>query len=101
MKTHTDLDAWKLPMSLILHMCMLSADFVKEAIDGLTSQISGAAIYMPSNVGKGAAKGGNKEFIHFLNISLGSMAEIEAQIILSESLGFISPNRRNDTIEIQ
>ncbi len=99
MRTHTDLDAWKLPMSLVSHLYMLSADLANEAIDGLTSQISGEAIFTPSNVGIGAARGRNKEFSHFLNISLGSMAEIEAQIILKEALGFMPSNRRNDTIE--
>lgn len=99
MRTHTDLGAWKLPMSLVSHLYRLAADLANEAIDGLTSQISGAAIYMPSNVAIGAARGRNKEFSHFLNISLGSMAEIEAQIILKEALGFMPSDRRNDTIE--
>ena len=99
MKTKTVLDAWKLPMSLVSHMHMLSADFANEAIDGLTSEIRETTFSTPLNVAAGAAKGRNDEFTHFHNISLGSMAEIEAQIIFNEALGFISSDKINDAIK--
>lgn len=99
MKTHMDLDAWKLSMSLVSHMYMLTRDFPKEEIYGLTSQIRRAAVSIPSNIAEGAARGSNKDFVHFLNISLGSFAEVETQIILSADLDFISDTQKDDTIE--
>lgn len=59
MKTHMDLDSWKLSMSLVSHMYMLSRDFPKEEIYGLTSQIRRAAVSIPSNIAEGAARGSN------------------------------------------
>jgi len=99
MKTHMDLDAWKLSMALVSDIYMLTRDFLKEEIYGLTSQIRRAAVSIPSNIAEGAARGSNKDFAHFLNISLGSLAEVETQIILSDELGFISSTQKSETIE--
>ena len=48
-----------------------------------------AAVSISSNIAEGAARQGNKEFIRFLFISLGSLAEVESQIEISVRLGFI------------
>lgn len=94
MKTHMDLDAWKLSMALVSDIYMLTRDFPKEEIYGLSSQIRWAAVSIPSNIAEGAVRGSNKDFTHFLNISLGSLAEVETQIILSDELGFISSTQK-------
>lgn len=94
-----DLDAWKLSMSLVSDIYRLTLDFPKEEIYGLTSQIRSAAVSIPSNLAEGAGRGRNKDFAHFLNISLGSLAEVETQIILSDDLGFNSSNQNTSTIE--
>ncbi len=94
-----DLDAWKLSMSLVSDIYMLTRDFPKEEIYGLTSQIRRAAVSIPTNIAEGAARGSNKDFAHFLNISLGSLAEVETQIILSDNLGFVSSTQKAATIE--
>lgn len=94
-----DLEAWKLSMSLVSHIYLLTRDFPKEEIYGLTSQVRRAAVSIPSNIAEGAARGSNKDFAHFLNISLGSLAEVETQIILSSDLGFISSSQKDSTIE--
>ena len=60
----------------------------------LVSQIRRAAVSIPSNIAEGAARNSNKEFIQFLYISLGSLAELETQLLLSKELGFL----KNDEI---
>ena len=47
-----------------------------------------AAVSIPSNIAEGAARSSRKEFIQFLYISLGSLAELETQSLLSKNLGF-------------
>ena len=64
-----------------------------------------AAVSIPSNIAEGAARKGNKEFIQFLYISLGSLSELETQIIISERLKFIDKIKSveflNELIEIK
>ena len=74
-KTHKDLDAWKESMSLVEEVYKLTESFPKEEIFGLTSQMRRAATSIPSNIAEGAARNSEKEFIQFLHVSLGSLAE--------------------------
>ena len=56
---------------------------------GLTSQIRRAAVSIPSNIAEGAARNTDKEFVQFLYIALGSLAEVETQLLIAERLNYI------------
>jgi four helix bundle protein len=87
---HKDLDVWKAGIELSLQIYEITKDFPREEIYSLTSQLRRAAVSVPSNVAEGAARNGDKEFIQFLYISLGSLAEVETQLIIAEKLGYIN-----------
>ncbi len=89
MKSHKDLDVWKRSIELVTKLYRVTKNFPKEELYGLTNQIRRAAVSIPSNIAEGAARGHNKEFIQFLFISLGSVSELETQLILSENLEYI------------
>ena len=89
MKTHIDLDVWKFSMDFVENIYKLSANFPKEEMYGLTSQIRRAAVSIPSNIAEGASRQSRKEFVQFLYISLGSLSEVETQLMLSERLQFV------------
>ena len=57
---------------------------------GLISQLNRAVISVPSNIAEGAGRDSQKEFNHFLNISLGSCFEIETQLILANEFNYLS-----------
>ena len=59
---------------------------------GLTAQLKSAAISVPSNIAEGAARNSTKEFVHFLGITCGSLAELETQLELAVRLGFMKAN---------
>ena len=99
MKTHKDLDVWKEAMTLAKRIYKLTADFPKEETYGLVSQIRRAAVSIPSNIAEGAARNSNKEFIQFLYVSLGSLAELETQLLLSRELGFLKNEEIDGSIE--
>ena len=88
--THKDLDVWKKAMDLAAQVYPLTARFPKEELYGLTSQIRRSAVSIPSNIAEGAARHSRKEFIQFLHIASGSVAELETQLLLAIRMGFIS-----------
>ena len=90
---HKDLDVWKKAMGVVEAVYKITAGFPKEELYGLTSQVRRAAVSIPSNLAEGAARNSDKEFVQFLHITLGSLAELETQCILAERLGFFGRSR--------
>jgi four helix bundle protein len=89
-KTHCDLDVWKGSMNLVIEIYKITKSFPKDELYGLTSQIRRAAISIPSNISEGSARNQTKEFIRFLQISQGSLSELETQFIISRNLEYLS-----------
>lgn len=98
-KTHKDLDVWKESMALAKQVYGLTKSFPKEEIYGLVSQMRRATVSIPSNIAEGAARNSDKEFIQFLYVSLGSLAELETQLLLSRELGFLKNEEINGNVE--
>ena len=65
--------------------------FPRKEIFGLTAQLRRAAISIPSNLAEGAARNSRKEFTQYVGISCGSMAELETQLSLAVTLGYLRP----------
>jgi four helix bundle protein len=86
---HKDLNVWKKSMQFVLEIYSLTSHFPKEEIYGLTSQIRRAAVSIPSNIAEGAARQTQKEFCQFLYVSMGSLAELETQLIIAQNLKYI------------
>ncbi|HPC19197.1 MAG TPA: four helix bundle protein [Kiritimatiellia bacterium] len=86
---YKELEAWQIAMDLAQEVYRLTRDFPKEEIYGLTNQIRRAAVSIPSNLAEGAARAGNKEFLHFLHVARGSASELETQLFLAIKLGYL------------
>ena len=89
MRKHHELKAWQEAMELVKEIYRVTRDFPKEEIYGLVSQMRRAAVSIPSNIGEGAARGGDREFIQFLIIARGSLSELETQLLISKDLGYM------------
>lgn len=87
--SHKKLDAWKLSMELVVEVYTLSKKFPKEEIYGLTNQIRRCAVSIPSNIAEGCARQNDKETVQFLYISIGSIAELETQLLIAKELEYI------------
>jgi len=70
---------------------------------GLISQMLRAVVSIPSNIAEGAARDSSKEFIRFLNIAKGSLAELETQLELTKEFGYIenSPEIEQNIISVR
>ena len=88
MGTHEKLDVWKLSIDFVTRIYKITQSFPSEEKFGLTNQMRRAAVSIPSNIAEGAAKQSDKENIRFLYISLGSISELETQLIISQNLEY-------------
>jgi len=82
--------AWQKAMDLVKQVYTLTKEFPKEEIYGLTSQIRRAAVSVPSNIAEGQGRDSTKEFLHHLSIAYGSLMEVETQILIAESLNYLT-----------
>ena len=101
MKTHKDLIVWNKSMDLVVATYRLSSQFPDEEKFGLTSQMRRAAVSVPSNIAEGAARNSTKEYIRFLYIALGSLSELETQLLISKRLEYLSDFLEDAIIEIR
>jgi four helix bundle protein len=89
-RTHKDLEVWTIGIELVEKIYKSSKTFPREEIYGLAAQMRRAATSVPSNIAEGAARNSRKEFIQFLYISLGSLAELETQVTIAHKLGYMT-----------
>jgi four helix bundle protein len=89
---YKELEVWQKAMALAKQVYQMTANFPKEEMYGLTSQVRRAVVSIPSNIAEGSARAGTKEFLQFLSIARGSAAELETQLILASQLGYSANN---------
>ena len=89
-RRHHDLKVWQVSIQLVKKIYVVTTAFPNEETYGLVSQMRRAAISIPSNIAEGAARGGTKEFIHFLGVARGSLSELETQLYISRELGYVT-----------
>ena len=87
-KPHHNLEVWKKALDFVNRIYQVTARFPDEEKFGLTSQMRRSAISIPSNIAEGAGRSTPKEFVNFLHISQGSIAELETQLLIAKNLGF-------------
>ena len=88
--SYRDLVVWQKAMELTKQVYTLTKDFPKEEVYGLTSQIRRCSVSIPSNIAEGKGRNSDKEFVRFLQISLGSLYELQTQLELALSFNYVS-----------
>ena len=102
-QSYRDLDIWKRSCTMVTTVYSATSAFPdrrffnsdnhKREMFGLTRQIRRAAVSIPSNIAEGAARLYTREYIRFLSNTLGSIAELETQLIVSVDLGYTTQER--------
>jgi four helix bundle protein len=83
--------AWQAAHELALEIFRLTDRWPTEERFGFTIQLRRAALSAPTNIAEGAAKRGGREFRRFLDIALGSLAEVSYLLRFSRDYGLLSP----------
>jgi four helix bundle protein len=99
-KKYRDLIVWQRAVELAEGVYLESRQFPKEEIYGLTSQIRRAAVSIASNIAEGHGRNSRGEFKQFLGYALGSLAELETQIILATRFSYLTPNASDRLLKI-
>jgi four helix bundle protein len=89
-KSYKDLIIWQKGIELTTEIYKVVKKFPKEETYVLSDQLRRAAISIPSNIAEGQARQHTTEFKQFLYIALGSLAELNTQLIIAKELGYIS-----------
>ena len=89
-RSYKDLLIWQKGIKIVLIVYQLVKTFPQNELFALSSQLKRASVSIPSNIAEGDGRNSDKSFNHFLNISRGSLYEIETQLFIAKELGFIS-----------
>jgi len=85
--------AWQACDALVVAVYRATERFPRSELYGLTSQVRRAAFSAAANIAEGSAKRGRREFRRYLDISLGSLAEVGYTLQLCRKLEFLPTDR--------
>ena len=85
---YKDLLVWQKGIKVVKDIYRLTRDFPQDEKWGLVSQMRRAAVSIPSNIAEGQARRTTKDFIQFISIAEGSVAEVDTQLIIAYELGY-------------
>jgi four helix bundle protein len=88
-ESYRDLIVWQKSMDLCEKVYLVTQDYPKIEIYGLTSQTRRCSVSIPSNIAEGFQRGHKKEYIQFLYVSFGSGAELETQLLIALRVGYL------------
>ena len=100
MRNYHKLRAFELADQLAIAVYQCTTKFPKEEMFGLTSQLRRAAVSASSNIVEGSAKSSQADYIRFLEISYGSVCEVEYQLSLATRLGYLNETDSNQVTSI-
>jgi four helix bundle protein len=99
-RSHRDLNVWRLGMEIAERIYALTQSFPNEEKFGITNQLRRAAASVPANVAEGNGRDSTKEYLRFLSIAVGSLAEIETFLELAERLHFGDRDKINELVDL-
>ena len=90
MKDFKELKVWQRSHQITLKIYKITANFPKEELYGLVSQMRRSSSSIPTNIAEGCGRDSDADFARFLQIAMGSASELEYQLLLSVDLDFIT-----------
>jgi four helix bundle protein len=90
-QSYKDLLVWQKGIALCTQVYKICETFPRSESYGLADQMKRAAVSIPSNIAEGQGRQHRKEFLHFVSVANGSLAELDTQRIIAENLRLITP----------
>ena len=99
MESYRSLLVWQKSVDFAVLIYRLLATFPKHEQYGMISQMQRAAISISSNIAEGKERQSDRDFARFIAIALGSLAELETQLLIAHRLGCLAEHDWNSTEE--
>jgi len=96
-RSFEDLTAWQEAHALVLSIYRITRSFPQDEIYGLTSQLRRAGVSITSNIAEGFSRISKKEKVQFYTHSLGSLMEVQSQLILSRDISYVTLQTFSET----
>ena len=100
MRNYKNLKIWEQGIELVKQVYVLVELLPSTEKFGLKSQITRAAVSIPSNIAEGCSRNSEVEFKRFLEIAMGSLFEVQTQLIIVNELGFIKSEDLSSVFEL-
>lgn len=91
-RNFTDLNAWKEGHRLVLCIYEITKKFPKDEIYALTNQLKRCSVSITSNIAEGFSRQSYREKLQFCSVSLGSITELQNQILIAKDVGYMDDN---------
>jgi four helix bundle protein len=98
--SYRDLTVWQKAMDLAEMIISLTATLPREQVYGMSAQMQRSANSVPSNIAEGHARNSTKEYLYHISVSLGSIAELETQLILCGRVKFLSEDEVKEALSL-
>jgi four helix bundle protein len=94
-RSFTQLNVWQKAHQLVINIYLITKTFPVDERFGITDQMRRAAVSITSNISEGFNRKSKKEKTQFYYISLGSLSELENQLLICKDIGYLSPKDFN------
>jgi four helix bundle protein len=105
MRDFRELKVWEKAHAMALNVYRATAQFPRDELYGLTSQVRRACTSIPANIAEGCGRNGDAELARFFRIAMGSASELEYHLLLASDLNFLAKSEYDrlvsDLIEVK
>ena len=98
---YKDLIAWQKAMDLVAAVYDVTESFPRREMYSLCDQIRRAAVSVPSNIAEGQAHYHTREFLHYLRIARGSLAELETQLLIAQRQKYVDEESLKPVLDLR
>lgn len=89
----TDLRVWQRAMDLGERIYRLTWTFPRSETYGLSGQLQRAVLSVPSNIAEGRTRNSLRDYVRFVSIARGSLAEVQTQLMFAVRMEYVSPQQ--------
>lgn len=93
MATYQDLEVWQRSIGLIKRVYAITDTFPDKERYRLTDQMCRAVTSIPANIAEGSARKSTKDFMRFVAMALGPLAELKTHLVVAVELGYVKKTK--------